>query len=121
MTAMAARPSVLFRALAWLDGNPYSSLFVPPLLILLQFLLLVLLVSYGFPDHGEEHKVAVSLTLVALFGLPFLCFAAMALGVRQAFLLKPRAFPIIGIIVNALYVAGFTLFFLLVLVLRNLT
>lgn len=107
--------------LAWIDGNPFASLFMPPFVFLLQFLLLVLLISFGFPDHGPEHNVAVSLLLVGLFGLGFLCFGGMALGVRQAFLLRSRVPPMLGVLANGAYLAAFIFFFLFVLVLRNLT
>jgi hypothetical protein len=117
MSAVAGLKS----AAGWLDGNPYASLFIPPVLFLTHFLLLVWLVSLGFPDHPESSKVTVSLLLVVIFGLPFACFGAMALAVRQAFLLTSRAWPILGFLVNGAYLSVFTLFFLLNLVLRNLT
>ncbi len=107
--------------LAWIDGNPFASLFMPPIVFLFQFLLLVLLVSLGFPDHGPERTVPVSLLLVGMFGLGFLCFGGVALGVRQAFLLPSKAPPVLGVLANVAYLAAFIFFFLFVLVLRNLT
>lgn len=105
----------------WLDGNPFSSLFLPPALFLAQFFLLVLLLHLGFPDHPDQAKVRVSLVLIALFGLSFLCLFGTALGVRQAFRLESKAVPILGALVNLAYMAGFSGFFLFVLVLQNLT
>lgn len=117
-TSLPARLSALW---GWVDANPFVTLCLPPAVFLAQFLLLVLLASYGFPDHPPESKVAVSLLLIGLFGLSFLCFGGIALGVRQAFLLPSKAFPVVGVLVNGAYLAGFSLFFLFVLVLRNLT
>lgn len=113
--------AVLKGGAGWIDGNPYASLFVPPFLFVAHFLLLVWLVSIGFPEHPDTAKVAVSLLLVVIFGLPFSCFGAMALAVRQAFLLPSRAWPILGFIANGAYLTVFSLFFLFNVVLRNLT
>jgi hypothetical protein len=107
--------------LSWIDSNPFFTLFIPPTLFLIQFLILLLLLQMGFPHHGGSAVLPVSLLLVALFGLSFLCFFGMALGVRQAFLLEMRVFPIAGVAFNGAYAVGFSLFFLFVVVLRNLT
>lgn len=114
-------PSWLKPILRWIDTNPGVTLFIPPALFLVQFLLLLVLVSLGFPDHGADRKVAVSLLLVTLFGLNFICVFGMALGVRQAFLLDAKVFPVIGILANGIYMSGFILFFLFIVVLQNLT
>lgn len=111
----------LLGMLAWIDRNPFAPLCLPPLIFLFQFFLLLLLVSYGFPDHGPERTVPVSLLLIGLFGLGFLCFGGMALGVRQAFLLRSKALPVAGVLANGAYLAASIFFFLFVLVLRNLT
>lgn len=107
--------------LRWIDTNSGFTLFIPPALFLVQFLLLLTLVSLGFPDHGADSKVAVSLLLVTLFGLNFICVFGMVLGVRQAFILNSKVFPVIGILANGIYMAGFILFFLFIVVLQNLT
>jgi hypothetical protein len=109
------------RALVRVDANPSVTLWLPPALFLVQFLLLIALVRLGFPDHTGPAVLPVNLLLVALFGLVFLCFFGMALGVRQAFRLQAKAMPIAGILLNGGYLVGFSLFFLFVVVLRNLT
>lgn len=114
-------PPWLKPILHWIDSNPGFTLFIPPALFLIQFLLLLVLVSLGFPDHGPEQKVAVSLLLVTIFGLNFICVFGMALGVRQAFVLETKVFPVVGVVANGVYMAGFILFFLFIIVLQNLT
>lgn len=106
---------------AWLDTNPYTSLWMPPGVFFLQFFVLLALIKSGFPDNAPDREVQVSLLLIVLFGLTGICLAGIALGVRQALILESKIFPLVGILINGLYLAGFTFFFLFVLVLRNLT
>lgn len=105
----------------WVDTNPFTSLWLPPLAFFTQFFFLLALVKSGFPDNAPHQEVRVSLLLIALFGLGGLCLAGIALGVRQVLILRSKIFPLIGILLNGLYLAGFTFFFLFVLVLQNLT
>lgn len=121
---MIARAGVPFRArslLDWADTNPFITLWIPPALFLVQFLLLIALVRLGFPDHAGSAVLPANLLLIALFGLALPCFLGMALGVRQAFRLRAKVFPIAGVLLNGAYLVAFMLFFLFVVVLRNLT
>lgn len=104
-----------------LDNNPFTSLWILPGVFILQFFALVALIKSGFPDNAPHQEVQVSLLLVGLFGLAGVCLAGIALGVRQALILESRILPLLGIVLNGLYLAGFTFFFLFILVLQNLT
>lgn len=106
---------------AWLDANPYTSLWMPPAVFFLQFFILLALIKSGFPDNAPQQELQVSLLLIGLFGLGAVCLAGILLGVRQALILESKIFPLIGILLNGIYLAGFTFFFLFVLVLQNLT
>jgi hypothetical protein len=106
---------------AWLDTNPYTSLWMPPGVFFLQFFVLLALIKSGFPENAPQQEVQVSVLLIGLFGLTGICLAGMILGVRQVLILESKIFPLVGILLNALYLAGFTFFFLFVLVLQNLT
>ena len=106
---------------AWLDTNPYTSLWMPPGVFFAQFFVLLGLIKSGFPDNAPHQEVQVSLLLVGLFGLGGICLAGILLGVRQVLTLESKVFPLIGILFNGVYLAGFTFFFLFVLVLQNLT
>lgn len=106
---------------AWLDTNPFTSLWMPVGVFFLQFFALLALLKSGFPDNAPHQELQVSVLLIGLFGLGGICLAGIALGVRQALLLESKIFPMIGILLNGFYLAGFTFFFLFVLVLQNLT
>lgn len=103
------------------DTHPATTLLVPPLVFLLQFFQLLALVKLGFPNNADAVEVPVSLLLIGLFGSSGLCLLAACLGVRQVFVLPVKALPVVGVAANALYLAGFIFFFLLILVLQNLT
>lgn len=99
--------------------NPFASLLVPPGLFLAQFLLLLLLFQVGFPHHARGHKLAGSLLLIMFFGTSFLSLAGAGLGLRQTLTLKAKAAPLLGVAANLIYLAGFILFFLFVVVVRQ--
>lgn len=106
--------------LSWVAANPFFSLFIPPVLFVIQFLLIVNLVTLGFPNHGPELRLRVSLMLCAIFGISGFSILGILIGGRQVFTLRSKAAPLLGIALNAAYLIGFSLYFLFVIVLTNL-
>ena len=49
---------------AWLDTNPFTSLWLPPAVFFLQFFVLLALIKSGFPENAPQQELQVSLLLV---------------------------------------------------------
>jgi hypothetical protein len=101
--------------------NPYLPLCTPPVLIVLQFLTFILLMDNGLPYYFREDAVHSSLLLVAFFALCMPAVPAILLGVRQLFLEPAKVIPAMGVLINLVYLAGFTGFFILIFLTQSLS
>jgi hypothetical protein len=111
---------VIRRALRWIDANPWSTLFIPPAIIVAQLAFLIALVDLGFPDHTSGSYSLVHLLLIPMFGLSFASLFGMALGTRQVLMLNRKVLPVVGIFLNGAYLLGFIFIFLFGIVLQNM-
>jgi hypothetical protein len=114
------RPHILglFR---WLDGNPFATLAVPPLILLAQFLDMILLFRVGLPQSMTEAHGKAAFCIIFLFAFSLMSIPAAMLAVRQVFLLSNKIAPSLGILANGFYFVGFVAFFVLCFVVRSFT
>jgi hypothetical protein len=105
----------------WLEGNPFATLAVPPLLIILQFLDMLLLFEVGLPQSMADTHGKAALLICLLFALSLPSTLAVLLAVRQVFLLPNKVAPSLGIVANGFYFIGFFAFFVLCFVVRTFT
>ncbi|MBW8888430.1 MAG: hypothetical protein JF616_11800 [Fibrobacteres bacterium] len=108
-------------ALRWLDGNPFASLAVPPVLLIIQFLDLLLLFRVGLPQSMADTHGKAALCILFLFALSLISIPALMLAVRQVFLLPNKVAPSLAILANGCYFVGFVFFFVLCFVVRTFT
>ena len=111
----------LLAALRYLSRNPYLTLCVPPILMLLQFLDFILLMEIGLPQSMADAHGRAALCIWAMFALTLFCIPAFLLAVRQVFLLPNKVAPAFGIVFNAMYLVGFAGFFVICFVVRTFT
>jgi hypothetical protein len=105
----------------WVESNPFATLAVPPLLIILQFLDMLLLFEVGLPQSMADTHGMAALLICLLFALSLPSTLAVLLAVRQVFLLPNKVGPSLGLVANGLYFVGFFAFFVLCFVVRTFT
>jgi hypothetical protein len=108
-------------ALRWLDRNPFATLVVPPVLLLVQFLDMLLLFHVGLPQSMADTHGKAALCILSLFALSLISIPAGMLAVRQVFLLPNKVAPSLGVLANGCYFVGFVFFFVLCFVVRTFT
>ncbi len=97
-------------------ASPFFSFCIPPALAVLQFLVLSVLLTTGFPEVPAEQKLRAGLLIASLFGLCFVALAGMGWGFRQVFYGDKKILSALGAAFNGLYFLGFVLFFVCVFV-----
>lgn len=102
-------PSAIF-------ASPFFSFCIPPALAVLQFLVMSLLMTTGFPNVPEEQKAHAGILISALFALCFPALIGMGWGFRQVFYSENKMLSALGGAFNGLYFLGFVLFFVCVFV-----
>lgn len=107
--------------IAWVLRNPFATLAVPPVLLLLQFLDMLLLFQVGLPQSMADTHGKAAILIGMLFALSLISIPALLLAVRQAFLLPNKVAPSLGILANGCYFVGFFAFFVLCFVVRTFT
>jgi hypothetical protein len=113
-------PQAMF-VLRWVHGNPFATLAVPPVLLLIQFLDMLLLFRVGLPQSMADTHGKAALCILLLFALSLISIPALMLAVRQVFLLPNKIAPSLGILANGFYFVGFVAFFVLCFVVRTFT
>jgi hypothetical protein len=107
--------------IAWVLRNPFATLTVPPILLLLQFLDLLTLFHVGLPQSMADTHGTAGFLIAMLFAFSLISIPALLLAVRQVFLLPNKLAPSLGILANGAYFIGFFAFFVLCFVVRTFT
>lgn len=97
-------------------ASPFFSICIPPALAVLQFLVMSLLLTTGFPEVPPEQKTHAGLLICALFSLCFPALIGMGWGFRQVFYSENKILSALGGAFNGLYFLGFVLFFICVFI-----
>jgi hypothetical protein len=105
----------------WVFRNPFATLMVPPLLLALQFLVLILIFENGLPESMADTHGTAAWLICLLFALSLPSTLALMLAVRQVLLLPNKIAPSLGILANGFYFVGFVAFFVLCFVVRTFT
>jgi hypothetical protein len=92
--------------------SPFFPFCIPPALAVLQFLVLSVLLTTGFPDVPASQKTNAGLLISALFGSCLLTLFGAASGTRQVFYSDNKVVATIGTAFNVFYLLGFVLFFI---------
>jgi len=100
-------------------ANPFLTMCVPPVLMVLQFLTFVALYNHGLPDSAAESHVPAALLITALFALVMPSVPAMLLGARHLIYGSNKVAPALGILFNGLYLLGFVLFFVFFFIVKS--
>lgn len=100
-------------------NNPFLTLCVPPVLMVLQFVTFVALYANGLPASAAETHTVAGLLIAALFALALPTVPAMLLGVRHILYDRNKVAPAMGIVFNGLYFLGFILFFVFFFVVKS--
>jgi hypothetical protein len=105
----------VFKAPAFLD-SPFFTFCIPPALFVLQFLVMALLSSTGFPNVEPTQKVKAGMLIVALFGTTFFALIGAGWGIRQVFLSQNKFVSALGVAFNGLYFLGLIIFYVAIFI-----
>ncbi len=97
-------------------SNSFLLYCIPPIVVVLQFLLLMELLGTGFPNVQPELKVRSGFAIVGLFGVNFFCLLGTGLGVRQVLTGKSKMVSALGAAFNGFYFLVFILFFVCIFI-----
>ena len=104
-----------FKAPAFLD-SPFFTFCIPPALFVLQFLVMVLLISTGFPEVLSGQMLKAGLLIIGLFSLTFLALFGAGWGIRQVFMGDHKFVSALGAAFNGCYFLGVSVFYVAVFV-----
>ncbi|MDB5048861.1 MAG: hypothetical protein JWO30_1932 [Fibrobacteres bacterium] len=88
------------------------------MLIVLQFLVILGVLGGGVPDYMTRSRMTSIPLTGAFFGLWAFCFPAIMLGIRNLIYSPHKVAPALGIALNLVYMVGFLIFFLMLIVLK---
>lgn len=106
-------------ALLGLVENPFLSICVPPVLMVLQFVTAVALFNNGLPESAAISHAPAALMITGFFALCLPAVPALLLGIRHVVLSSNKVAPALGIVFNGLYLVGFIGFFVMFFVVRT--
>ncbi|HKP98451.1 MAG TPA: hypothetical protein VJ385_22160 [Fibrobacteria bacterium] len=99
--------------------NPYLPLCVPPVIVLLQFLVAAALFDHGLPESMMVYHTPAALMITGFFALSALAVPALLLGVRNVIYNSNKVAPALGILANLVYLVTFVAFFVLFFVVKT--
>jgi hypothetical protein len=98
--------------------NPYIPLCVPPVCVVLQFMLALVMLGNGLPNYMTKSGMSSIPVTGAFFALSAFTFPAILLGIRNLIYNPNKVAPALGIALNLVYLVSFLIFFLMFIVLK---
>jgi hypothetical protein len=94
---------------------------IPPVLLVLQFMVGVALFNNGLPESMTIPHAPAAILTSTMFALTAFSVPAMLLGIRHLIYNPNKVAPALGILFNLVYLVGFIAFFVLVFVVKTVT
>lgn len=98
--------------------NPYIPLCTPPVLVVIQFILIVSILGGGVPDYMIKARMTSIPLTGAFFGVCAFSVPATFIGIRGVIYGKNKLAPALGIALNVAYLISFIVFFIMLIVLK---
>lgn len=98
--------------------NPYIPVCTPLVLVVIQFLLITSILGGGVPDYMTKSRMTSIPLTGAFFGVCAFSAVALMLGIRGVIYGKNKLAPALGIALNLIYLVGFVVFFIMLIVLK---